>query len=132
MGFEEAYVPEDDEERELMEDLHIATRRAHRRGLSRAQIARITAFMASAALAPEGDPKPHSEPENGSDDDEEAQGRDEICPECDHYIDRVLTGMGGTIQVVPCSCTIEWEDRDTLPEKHVEDLEPDVGDDDGT
>lgn len=117
MGFEEAYVPESEEEWELMEDIHIATRRANRCGLSRPEIARLLAFMASATLATEEELEPIERPTAAEESDEDTEPdppRAEVCPGCAEPIEDVHTGMGGDLYIQPCGCTIRWEEREQL------------------
>lgn len=130
---DEAYVPESEEELELMEDLFVATRRAHRRGLPKIAIARLLAYQASATLDPKSlDPQEESlqslrEPESPSNgffegdgesylEDEETDEKPVVCPVdgCKYKVSNVLHQLGGELKVKPCGHTVDWDNRDIL------------------
>ena len=129
MGFEESYVPENEAEMELMEDLHHVTRRAHRHGLSKADIARLLAFMASATLQPEAGEESVESPESRSL-RQEMRGKarePKECPECASDIAGVESELGGKLMVRPCGHEFDWEDREQLGD-WADELDPEVDD----
>lgn len=110
MGLENGYEPENDEEMYLLEDLHTATRRAYARGLSKQEIARMLAFMASATLDPRS-------LEDGEDDDA-ATSDEPTCPECGQEVTDFIDMMGGVVELRPCG-----HSADTISDELVEKLE---------
>lgn len=120
MSLDGAWIPQNEEENRLMEDLHIATRRAHSDGVSRTRIAGLLAFMASATLDPasELDAQQRSESRTIAEAFEEAMaesdsGREpEDCPNCGTTIGRVMASMGGEHHVKPCNCTFTYEEAE--------------------
>lgn len=129
MSLDGTWVPETKEEDRLMEDIHIATRRAHADGVSRVRIAGLLSFMAAAAI----DRTDSSEPpdQKPSEEDmsegerrrfeeaiqamqEEPPKEPEECPSCGTEIIEVMTAMGGDIFVQPCGCTWDWDVREQL------------------
>jgi hypothetical protein len=109
---EGGWVPQDEEEESLMEDIHYVTRKAHSRGVSRRRIASLCAFMASAAIDPRSDANAESAEADGADGN--LGGTSDSCPKCGDYVDSHVTGMGGPIELRPCGCTFEQDEWDEL------------------
>lgn len=133
---EGSWVPQDRAEERMMEDIHHATRRAHRDGVSRRRVAACLAFMASAAIDPKSDE--NAEHESVSADEAREKLKREIeerkakepryCPDCEDEIAGVSSEVGGRIFVQPCGCEYEWEVREQLGD-WADDLDPEVEDD---
>lgn len=138
MSLDGTWVPETKEEDRLMEDIHIATRRAHADGISRVRIAGLLSFMAAAAIDRTGkteSPDRISLEEEMSEEDrqsieeairamqEEPTKEPEECPSCGTKIAGVQTAMGGDVIARPCGCTWDWDVREQLGD-WARDLEP--------
>lgn len=133
MSLNGTWIPQDETEDRLMEDIHIATRRAHADGVPKERVAALLAFMASATLDPSSDEEPDTGIQEPTMDQVFDQGREppgdtEACPECDTEIDEVIASMGGDLQVLPCGCQFEWEEREALGQ-FTDDFEPEGTDD---
>lgn len=109
------WVPADKHEDRMMEDIHVATRRAHEDGVSRRRIAACLAFMAAATLDPRSDEEPRpaeaAPPDGDLAADLEAERTDEVdgaCPECGEpaEADECHVEMGGIVHL-PCGHEIE-------------------------
>lgn len=117
MGLSGPYVPESEEEMELLEDLNTATRRAHRRGLSKRRIAALCAFMASATLDPASEQDADSERQTMA---EAMQEGDKECPLCGEEAFSAAFEMGKPVEIKHSEddddpCEYEPESRDEMP-----------------
>lgn len=114
MSLDGGWVPEDEEEDHLMEDLYIATRRAHKRGVSKRRIASLLAFMASATLDPRSDGEAPDDAERASMeeamDEGESQTAPDVCPDCGVEVSGVMAEMGGKVHLKPCDHTFDGDD----------------------
>lgn len=126
-------MPMSEEEKQLMEDIYVATREAHNEGVSKTRIAGLLAFFASGAVDPKSlgaeqrkvEPDAHDLEERLSQENEPEQA---VCPSCKEdgtytEINDVRSQLGGQLLIDPCGCIIEWENRDQLGE-WVEQLDP--------
>ena len=113
MSLNGTWVPQDETEDRLMEDLHLATRRAHSDGVSRRRIAALLAFMSSATLDPASEIDAEQRADRATLEEllEEALSEDtkepEDCPRCGNLIGQVQAQMGGDHHVRPCGCRFE-------------------------
>lgn len=115
MPLEGGYVPDDEREMRLMEDLHIATRRAHADGISKQRIAALLAFMASASLDPQSDTEPAEDGAQRSVAEAMQEAVDDggtvelgRCPECSAPVASYRAAMGGPVEL-PCGCEVSVE-----------------------
>lgn len=114
MNIEGQWIPESDEEFELMKRLHEAKVEAYEEGVDPDQIAAMMSYMASASLT--------EKPEDVEFDEEEIEGemnkemaKADECPECGEEIqDAKAMGIGGDFYLVPCGHEFEWSDRDEI------------------
>lgn len=110
-------MPQTEEEWQLMEDIHMVTRHAHNEGVSKARIASLLAFMASAAVtpSPEAGNRSPSQSETQRASEGERRATDEpVCPECGTAIESLTANMGlNPVVVDPCGCALSPND---LPE----------------
>lgn len=113
MGLSGPYVPESEEEAELMEDLNTATRRAYRRGLSKREISRLCAFFATATLDPASETEPDRERESLAG---QMQEDERECPVCGESVEDadpdVSMAMGQPVRITHDDKTCEYEPRD--------------------
>jgi hypothetical protein len=93
------WEPRTEEEWQLMEDLHVVTRHAHNEGVERERIGALLAFMASAAVDPEGDTE-----------SERSQSKPNTETLADK-LDREREGQGnqGKPKKTPCKKHDEWQ-----------------------
>lgn len=114
MKIDGRWVPESDEEFELMKRLHEAKVEAYQNGVNPDQIAAIMSFMASASLV--------EKPEEVELDEEELkrelkkeQSKAKNCPKCGEKIEDAKTmGIGGDFYLIPCGHEFAWGDRKEL------------------
>lgn len=102
-------MPQTEDEWQLLEDLHIVTRLANQEGVSKARIASLLAFMASAAAqqaAFEGMPQSGSQALREQMGDEHQAAGGPICPHCQVELKK-LGGELGNPQCPNCGEVIE-------------------------
>lgn len=115
MSMETPWVPVDETENRLLEDLHTVTRRAHQDGVSRVRIASFLAFMAAATLEPADEEglaprEPRDEARDEASGVQETSNAEErICPECETPVGNYASGFGGTLTLSPCGHDIDYE-----------------------
>lgn len=109
MKIEGQWIPESEEEVELIKSLHAVKVASYERGVDIEDIATAFAYMASATLAQPPEDKEGRELEDVVDEEREER----FCPRCDEEIGNVrFLGIGGKFSLSPCGCVFEWEERD--------------------
>lgn len=116
MKIEGQWVPESENELELMKQLHAAKVQAYDKGVPPEDIGAIFAYMASASIAV---PPDKENIEDGRSSLQQAMQREkekaENCPNCGEVIQNAVPlGIGGEFRIIPCGCTFEWEERDKI------------------
>jgi hypothetical protein len=116
MKIEGQWVPESNEELELMKQLHAAKVQAYDRGVSPEDIGAIFAYMASSSIAvPPKEGEQNGDQTSLQDVLERENKKAKNCPDCGEIIqDAVPLGIGGDFQLVPCGCSFDWDDRDKI------------------
>lgn len=109
MSLDGSWIPQDETEARAMEDIHVATRRAHRDGMSKERLAALLAFMASATLDPRSEEESPERSESGL---EEEMSEEDVpeCPECGGVVGDVSMQLGGDVFFRPCSCIAQYDD----------------------
>lgn len=104
------WVPETEDERNLMEDIGIALNRADRSGVERERMAALLAFMASATLDPQSIEEPPENAQSLADRMQEESPKagleSDTCPECGKGVDGWNAEIGGPVILDPCGCEI--------------------------
>lgn len=111
---EGSWLPITERERELMEDIFIATREAYNDGVEKWRIAALLAFMASSTLDPRSSEKQSTSVEQSL--EEALNDKPEICPieGCEQEITGVSSQWGGPVVIHPCGHEIEWDEKEEL------------------
>lgn len=117
------WMPQTQQEWELLEDMHAVTRLAAAEGVSRARIASLTAYMAAAAAqqaAIEDTSQTDAQRQRAQSDLASRMGEERTsgdllkCPECGGNIEDISGGLGSP-QVEPCGCILDG-DEDVIEE----------------
>ncbi|MFB6282557.1 MAG: hypothetical protein ABEK59_01290 [Halobacteria archaeon] len=116
MTLEGGWMPQTEEEESLLEDIHVVTRLAHQKGVSKKRISALLAFMASATLDPRAEDRETKPP---ADDEDAATLEDAMsqeaekptCPVCCETVHDITTGMGfQTAKLHPCGHELDKEE----------------------
>lgn len=113
MKIEGQWIPESQEELELMKNVHAIKVEAYESGVSPEDIASIFAYASSSSIVEK--PEKEGEERNLSDAMQKEKQKADKCAKCNEKIMGARAmGIGGDFILVPCGCEYSWDERDKI------------------
>lgn len=112
MKIEGQWIPESDEELEMMKQIHSIKVNAYNSGISPETIASMLAYASSTSIVEKPE---ESETRKLDDIVEKEKEKAENCIKCNEKIMNARSmGIGGDFILVPCGCEYSWDERDKI------------------